>query len=217
VAIMLLSTAILIGIEAGQEIRTPHRTPAPWTLIVLVGVMAVKWTLSRRVHDVGASTGSSAVRADAIHHLSDAITSAAAFIGISIAIIGERLDRDSRWASADDWAAIGAALVIVYNGFAMLRVAVDDLMDRGPSDDLVRRIAAAAHSVPEVLFTEQITARKSGTAYWITLHAQAAPELSLHEAHIVSGKVKHAIRAALPHVVSVLVHMEPFEPKPPEP
>jgi cation diffusion facilitator family transporter len=90
VSLMLLGAAVGIGVEAVREIRTPHHTPAPWTLAVLVGVMIVKWTLSRRVHAVGAETGSTAVQADAAHHLSDAITSAAAFIGITVALVGSR-------------------------------------------------------------------------------------------------------------------------------
>lgn len=90
VSVMLLAAAAGIGIEAVKEIRTPHKVLAPWTLAVLVGVMVVKWTLSRRVEAVGAETGSTAVQADAQHHLSDAITSAAAFIGISVALLGSR-------------------------------------------------------------------------------------------------------------------------------
>src|SRR3954471_23554874 len=80
VALMLLGAAVGIAFEAVREIRTPHSVPAPWTLGVLVGVVVVKWILSRRVHAVGHETGSTAVKADAQHHLSDAITSAAAFI-----------------------------------------------------------------------------------------------------------------------------------------
>jgi cation diffusion facilitator family transporter len=48
VALMLLGAAAAIAVQAVSEIRTPHRTPAPWTLIVLVTVVLVKWTLSRR-------------------------------------------------------------------------------------------------------------------------------------------------------------------------
>jgi cation diffusion facilitator family transporter len=88
VSLMLLGAAVGIAIEAIGEIRTPHRTPAPWTLAVLVGVVLVKWTLSRRVREVGVEIGSTAVKADAWHHMSDAVTSAAAFVGISIAVWG---------------------------------------------------------------------------------------------------------------------------------
>jgi cation diffusion facilitator family transporter len=211
VAMMLIGAAILIASHSIHEIRTPHQAPAPWTLIVLVVVMTIKWILARRVQEVGDSMESPVVRADAAHHLSDAVTSAAAFIGISIALLGGRFAGGTGWEQADDWAALVAAGVIAYNGFSMLRGTVDDLMDRIPGKDVLLAIDRAAHSVPEVLATEKLTARRAGTTYWVTLHVQAAPSLSLHEAHIVSGKVKSAIRAAVPKVEWVLVHMEPHE------
>ena len=87
VSLMLLGAALLIAIQAGIEIGTPHRSPAPFTLIVLILVIAVKEFLFRKVFTVGSEVGSTAVKADAWHHRSDAITSAAAFVGISIAIL----------------------------------------------------------------------------------------------------------------------------------
>lgn len=210
VAMMLIGAAIVIALHSIREIRTPHKTPAPWTLIVLVAAMAIKWILAHRVRAVGESTGSRAVEADAAHHLSDAVTSAAAFIGISIAVLGSRYAGGSGWEQADDWAALVASAVIAYNGFSMLRGTVDDLMDRVPGKDVIQSIERAAHSVPEVMATEKLTARRSGTTYWVTLHVQAAPSLSLQEAHVVGGKVKSAIRSAVPKVAWVLVHMEPY-------
>ena len=210
VSMMLVGAAILIAIHSIHEIRTPHKTPAAWTLVVLVVVMAIKWGLSRWVHAVGHTLESPAVRADATHHLSDAVTSAAAFIGISIAVIGNRFGGGSGWEQADDWAALVASGVIAYNGLTMLRGTVDDLMDRVPGKDVIQAIERAAHSVPEVKATEKLTARRSGTTYWVTLHVQAVPSMSLEEAHVVSGKVKSAIRTAVPRVAWVLVHMEPF-------
>ncbi|HEY9514431.1 MAG TPA: cation diffusion facilitator family transporter [Gemmatimonadaceae bacterium] len=210
VSFMLLGAALGIAIQALREIQTPHQTPAPWTLGVLVGVMAVKWTLSRRVHTVGAEIGSTAVTADAWHHMSDAITSAAAFIGISIALVGSRVAGGSGWASADDWAALFASVVIAFNGLSMLRPTLQDLMDRMPGEEIIRPVQRAATEVPGVLAIEKLGVRKAGMAYLVTIHVQADPMLSLHDAHILAGKVKSAIRAAAPQVSSVLVHMEPF-------
>jgi cation diffusion facilitator family transporter len=209
VSLMLLGAALGIGVEAVREIRTPHHTPAPWTLAVLVGVMLVKWTLSRRVHALGAETGSTAVQADAAHHLSDAITSAAAFIGITVALVGSHYWGGSGWASADDWAALVASAVIAFNGISMIRAATHDLMDRMPGPEVVDPIRRAAEGVPGVLATEQLAVRKTGTAYRVTIHVQTDPMMPLHEAHVLSGMVKGAIRAAVPQVASVLVHMEP--------
>lgn len=211
VSLMLLGAAAGIGIQAAREIRTPHHTPAPWTLAVLVGVMAVKWALSRRVHAVGADTGSTAVKADAAHHLSDAITSAAAFIGITVALVGSRYGGGSGWESADDWAALVASAVIAFNGISMIRAAIQDLMDRMPGPEIVEPIRRAAGAVPGVLATEQLAVRKTGTEYRVTLHVQMDPLVSLRDAHILGGRVKGTIRAAVPRVASVLVHMEPYE------
>jgi cation diffusion facilitator family transporter len=210
VTLMLLAAAAGIAVEAVREIRTPHDVPAPWTLLVLVGVMIIKWLMSRRVHEVGAATGSTAVAADAQHHLSDAITSAAAFVGISLALIGNRVWGGHGWESADDWAALVASAVIGFNGVSMLRAATHDLMDRMPSSEVVGPIRDAALGVPGVRTIEKLHVRKAGMAYRVTVHVQADAAMSLEEAHALGGRVKHDVCAAAPRVNYVLVHMEPY-------
>jgi cation diffusion facilitator family transporter len=211
VSLMLLVAAVGIGIEAVREIRTPHSVPAPWTLVVLVAVMVIKFWLSRHVTSVAAAVGSTAVRADAWHHLSDALTSAAAFIGISLALIGTRLNGRPGWAAADDWAALFASGVIALNGLLLVRPALHDLMDRLPGTEIVAAVRRAAASVPGILGVDSLRVRKSGLAYLVDIHVEAAPDLPLRDAHALSGRVESAIRAAIPQVASVLVHMEPHE------
>lgn len=208
VALMLLAAAIGIAIEAVREIRTPHHVPKAWTLAVLVGVIAIKQILASNVLRIGSEIGSTAVMGDAQHHRSDVITSTAAFIGISIAVIG-----GPGWEQADDWAALLASVVIFYNGLKMLRPSVNDLMDRVPDESVVRGIANAATSISEVCAIEKLKVRKVGLQYTVDLHVQSDSQMSLHDAHIVSGKVKGAIRAAMPAVDGVLIHMEPYEPQ----
>jgi cation diffusion facilitator family transporter len=206
VAMMLLFAAIGIAFEAVREIRTPHQTPAPWTLLVLVAVLFVKWVLFRRTMSAGQESGSTAGKADAWHHLSDAITSAAAFIGISIALWG-----GEGWEQADDWAALFASCVIFYNGVLLMRPALYDLMDRMPGSEIIAPVRRAAEGVPEVLAVEKLSARKAGLVYYVDIHVQANPSMRLHDAHALSGAVKSAIKASVPRVAGVLVHMEPFE------
>jgi cation diffusion facilitator family transporter len=212
VSLMLLGAAAGIAIQSILEIRTPHHPPAAWTLIVLVGVIVIKYLIARRVSAVGASIGSTAVSADARHHVSDAVTSAAAFLGISIALIGSRVRGGSGWASADDWAAVVAAAVIAYNGVSMLVPALHDLMDRMPGPEVVQPIREAAQSVRGVCLVEQLAVRKTGLTYDVALHVQADPALTLLEAHAMGGAVKAAIRQRLPAAKHIHVHMEPFLP-----
>ncbi len=205
VALLLLGAAAGISIEAIREIRTPHHLPAEWTLAVLAAVVIIKWLVSRRVGKVGVEIDSTAVKADAWHHLSDAVTSTAAFIGISIALWG-----GPGWEPADDWAALVAAAVVAYNGLAILRSALRDLMDATPGGEIIAEIRRVAAGVPEVLAIEKLHVRRSGMNYHAAIHVQARPAMPLAEAHALGGRVKATIQQALPQVTRVLVHMEPF-------
>ncbi len=206
VALMLLGAAFGIAISATHEIVTPHHTPAAWTLAVLAGVVLVKEVLFRRVLTVAESTSSSAVAADAWHHRSDAITSAAAFLGIVIALWG-----GPGWEAADDWAALVAAGIIAINGVRFLRQAVSELMDREPDPQVRQAITATAVSIPGVLAIEKLRVRKVAEALLVDLHVQADAEITLKAAHDLSGRVKAEIRRSIPEIREVLIHMEPFE------
>jgi cation diffusion facilitator family transporter len=206
VSLMLLGAALGIAVAAVGEILTPHHLPAPFTLAVIPVVIFVKEVLFRRVLRVGHETGSTAVKADAWHHRSDAITSAAAFIGIGVALWG-----GPGWEAADDWAALVAAVIIARNGVLLLRPAIQELMDRMPDDPAIKQIVATAEGVEGVRAIEKLRVRKLGTEYYVDLHVQAEPTLPLRDAHILSGKVKGAIRSAVPGVAGVLIHMEPYE------
>lgn len=178
---MLLAAAVGITFAAAREIRTPHQVPAPWTLGVLVAVIMVKTVLSHRVSQVGITIGSTAVRADAWHHRSDALTSAAAFIGISIALWGSRYRGGTGWESADDWAALVASVVIAVNAVLLMRPALHDLMDRMPGDGIVRSIGGAAEAMRGVLRIEKLAVRKAGLGYRVNLHVQAEPTMPLDQ------------------------------------
>ena len=175
-------------------------------LAVLVIVVVVKETLFRKVHAVSAQVGSEVISADAWHHRSDAITSLAAFVGISIALIG-----GEGWEPADDWAALLAAAVIAWNGQSILRPAIAGLMDRSAEPSIRSKVYEIARSVTHVRAVEKVIVRRAGTHYFADLHVQADPEMSLHDAHAVGHHVKAAIMERLPNVRDVLVHMEPFE------
>jgi cation diffusion facilitator family transporter len=206
VALMLIAAAVGITIAAIREIGKPHSPPATFTLFVAIGVVLVKETLFRRVRRVGDEVGSAALYADAWHHRADAITSAAAVIGIALALVG-----GPGWETADDWAAILAAGVIALNGARTMLISVRELMDTAPDIGVRSTIADAARGVSGVLAIEKLRVRGTSGSYAIDLHVQTDPMMPLRDAHELSGRVKSAIRAAVPQAASVLIHIEPFE------
>lgn len=205
VSLMLLGAATGISIMSIREIVTPHHLPSPFTLFVAAGVIIVKEALYRRVSRVGKEVGSTAITADAWHHRADAISSLAAFIGISIALLG-----GPGWEAADDWAALVAAMVVAVNGVRTLRPAISGLMDEAPDQAVQEKALQAALRVDGVRHIESLKVRRSGLGFYVDLHAQADPALSLHDAHEIAARIKYAILDAIPSVITVLVHMEPY-------
>jgi cation diffusion facilitator family transporter len=206
VSLMLLGAAIGISIIAIRDIRTPHHLPAPFTLFIAAGVIVIKEILYRRVSRVAREVGGTAIVADAWHHRADAISSLAAFIGISIALLG-----GPGWEAADDWAALVAAVLVAINGVRTLRPAIAGLMDEAPDRSVKERVLQAAAEVDGVRSVENLNVRGSGLGFYVDVHVKADPTLSLADAHEIAATVKYAILAAVPSVVSVLVHMEPYK------
>lgn len=204
VAIALLGAAVGLGAMSVREILEPHHAPAPFTLVVLVFVIAVKEILFRLLRGVGRDIGSGAIEADAWHHRSDAITSAAAFVGISVALVG-----GDGYEAADDWGALLACGIIGWNGVRLLRPALAEIMDAAPPDDVVAGIRATAAGVPGVDALDKFRVRKAGLNYYVDLHARVDGAISVLEGHRIAHRVKDAVRASHPEVVDVLVHIEP--------
>lgn len=204
VAFMLLGAAIGIAIEAVREIRTPHHAPAAYTLWVLISVVIVKELVFRLLQRVARRAGSAAVELDAWHHRGDALTSLAAAVGISIALWG-----GPGYESADDWAALLAAAVIGWNALRLMRTPLQDLMDAG-TVDFDGRIGSIARGVDGVRGVEKIIARRSGMHVWVDMHLEVDPLMTVREAHRIAHAVKDAVRAALPQIQDVLIHIEPL-------
>jgi cation diffusion facilitator family transporter len=204
VAAGVVAAAAGLAIQSVREIFLPHHAPASWTLAVLVVAVIVKETLFRYVIRFGRKVESTAVKTDAWHHRIDAMTSAAAFIGISLALIGGK-----KWQSADDWAALVACALIAANGVRLAHPAFYEIMDTAPGGKFIRFIRSVASSVPGVVEVEKCRARKMGLDYYVDLHVGVDGNISVHEGHEIAHRVKSAIQQSDSRVADVLVHIEP--------
>lgn len=206
VSLALFGAAVSIAISSVNEIRVPHHAPAPFTLIVLAVVVFTKEILFRFVIRVSEEVASTAVKTDAWHHRSDAITSTAAFIGISVALIGGK-----GYESADDWAALFAAAIIFINAYLLLRPALSELVDAAPSGEMDDVVRAVAVTVPGVAGTHRCWVRKLGFDYFVELDILVDGGLTVREGHGIAHEVLTKIRAELPNVTRVMIHVEPSD------
>jgi cation diffusion facilitator family transporter len=204
VSFSLLGAAGLIAVQSVREIIVPHHTPAWFTLLVLALVITTKETLYRFVFKVGHQLGSTAVKGDAWHHRSDAITSAAAFVGISIALIGGK-----GYESADDWAALLACGIIGFNGFRIFRAALDEIMDAAVPAEVQTTICREAAQIPGVIRIDESRIRKSGLGLFVDLQVRVDGNLTVRQADAIAEEVSRRLKSAPVGVAGVMVHIEP--------
>lgn len=206
VVAFLVTSATIIAYESIQNIQTPHKTPKPWTLLVLGAIIIWKEISFQIVIRKSKETNSSSLKADAWHHRSDAITSVMAFIGISIALIFKE-----GYEAADDWAALLASFFILYNSYLIFRPALGEIMDEHVYDDLIEEIREKSLEVGGVLGTEKCFVRKAGMKYHVDLHAIVDSTITVKEGHDISHKLKDYLREKFPDFGHVLIHIEPNE------
>ena len=208
VAVALCTAAVAIAIQSIREIITPHHAPAPFTLAVLVLVVITKESLYRFVFRAGMESHSTAMVTDAWHHRSDAITSLAAFFGISIALIG-----GAGYESADDWGALLAAAVIAFNGIRLLKPAIAEVMDAAPPPEVEEQVRRTAATVPGVTGLDKCFVRKMGLDYYVDLHVEVDGSIPVSEGHAIAHQVKDALRTSDRRITDVLIHIEPRRPR----
>jgi cation diffusion facilitator family transporter len=202
----LIASATVIAYESIQHIRTPHALPKSYTLIVLGVIIIFKELFYRMVVAKSKETKSSSLRADAWHHRSDAITSFAVFVGISIALIFGK-----GYESADDWAALFASGFIFYNSYLILRPALGELMDEQFYDEIIDKIRASSQTVEGVLGTEKCYVRKTGLKFHIDLHVIVSAMITVKEGHEIAHRLKDRLKQDLPEIADILIHIEPGE------
>jgi len=204
VVLSLIIAACVIAYESFNNIFTPHESPKPFTLLILGGIILFKEASFQYVMKKSREANSSALKADAWHHRSDAITSLMAFIGISISLI-----MGDGWEIADDITAFLASGLIIYNAYKILRPALGEMMDEDLYGSENEKIKEIAKKVTGVKAVEKCVIRKSGMVYFVDMHAVVSGSLTVAEGHAISHLIKDRVIEFVPEVQDVLVHIEP--------
>mgnify|MGYP000197199490 CR=1 FL=1 len=204
VVAFLIFSAGIIAFKSIKNINEPGEVPESWTLYILGAIIIWKEVSFQYVLHKSKITNSSSLKADAWHHRSDAITSILAFIGITIALIfGER------YASADEWAALLASGIILYNSYLIFKPALSEIMDEHLHHDLEEKIRKESLKVKGVVDTEKCYIRKSGMQYHVDLHAIVNGEISVRDGHNISHDLKDHLQFVMPELTHILIHIEP--------
>ncbi len=200
-AVFIAGSSLFLLFQAGRRLLNPVALEAWDTgVAVLVFSMALTAVLLAFQRHVIARTGSTAIRADALHYRSDLLVSAGVIVALVLSARG--------WGGFDAVFAIGIALYILYSAWEIVRQSLDHLMDRELPDEERERIKALVNAHPEVRGLHDLRTRRAGTNLFIQLHLELDDDLSLLQAHHISDEVEAALRGAFSGA-EVIVHKDP--------
>jgi cation diffusion facilitator family transporter len=196
---------VLVGVGIAWEILTTvvgGKITVP-TYVALIGAavsIIVKEILYRYTMRAGMKLKSDAIRANAWHHRSDAISSLAALAGIAGALLGYPL--------MDPLAAVIVGIMIAHVGIKIAWEAVNNLMDTGVSNTELEKIKSIIKENPGVLHFHELKTRKLGKDVLVDLHIQVPPRISISEAHNIAETVRFNLKQKVEEIADALVHID---------
>ncbi|HHJ51716.1 MAG TPA: cation transporter [Caldithrix abyssi] len=211
IGLILLIAALEIAWHGGLNIyRHLHGKPLPGpyyiTLIVALSSIGIKELLYQYTIKAGNKTGSAALKANAWHHRTDALSSVAAALGISGAIfLGEE------WVLLDPLAAVFVGLWVLKFTLSLLVTSVNELLEASLGKEMDEKILQVVQNIPGVQLPHNLKTRKVGHTYAVEMHIKVNRNLNIVEAHDISTRVEEALKSFLGKESFISIHVEPLE------
>lgn len=205
----IAGSAGFLLIESARRIVNPVPVAAYeiGMAVMVLSIVATLLLLAFQRHVIR-KTGSTAIKADALHYRTDLLVNASVIVALVLSARG--------WPGFDALFAIGIAIYILYSAWEIVKQAFDHLMDRELPDSERQEIMRIAASHAEVRGLHDLRSRRSGTATFIQLHLELDDYLTLLEAHRISDEVEEAIAVAYPSA-EIIIHIDPLSVVPDEP
>jgi cation diffusion facilitator family transporter len=204
IGVALAVVALGIAYRGIATVRDEHiEQPGRIALIGAIISIVVKEVLYRWTIAVGRRIKSSALRANAWHHRSDALSSIPAALAVAVAIINPRLS------FMDHIGAMVVALFILHASWKIIKPALAELTDSSAPADVAGHICRVASGTKDVRDVHALRTRRMGPGIFVDLHITVDGSMSVLQGHDVSEAVKHRIQEQVPNIFDVVVHLEP--------
>ena len=200
----MAAAGLLIVYKGIASVRDEHIRQPGW--IAFVGAVIsifTKEVLYRWTHAAGRRTRSSALRANAWHHRSDALSSIPAALAVAVAAIKPELS------FVDHMGAVIVAVFIMLASWKIRKPALVELSDRGAPGHVTARICEVARATGGVVDVHALRTRQMGPGILVDLHVTVDGSMSVTHGHDVSEAVKQRIKQEVEDVIDVVVHLEP--------
>ncbi|MFT4613117.1 MAG: ferrous-iron efflux pump FieF [Bacteroidia bacterium] len=200
-AAFITGSAGFLLLESGRRLVHPEPLVAyeAGVVVMLFSIVVTGGLLLFQRHVIK-RTGSTAIRADAMHYRTDLLVNASVILALLLSVWG--------WPGFDPLFAIAIAFYILYSAWEIVQHSLDHLMDRelpNAERDKIERIAMAQAGVRGM---HDLRSRQSGTSIFLQLHLELDDELNLMEAHLISDEVERSLQQAYPSA-EIIIHCDP--------
>jgi len=208
---LVLAAGAAVAVEALRRLAAgaPEIAHLDLAVAVMAASALVNLAVSTRLRRVARRTGSPAIEGDAAHLGSDVWTSAGTAAGLGLVAV-------TGWAALDALVALAVAGYVMSVGGRLAWRAAQVLLDRClPPEEmaLIEDVLAGFAHDDRVSF-HAVRGRRAGARRHVDLHMVVPPETTVRHGHAMSGRVKAAVRTALPNT-EVLIHLEDHSPRRP--
>lgn len=192
----------IVGFAYGE----PLLRPDIWTLVVAaLSIVAKEW-LYRYTMTNALAVESEALKANAWHHRSDALSSVAALAGIALSLfLGDK------WTLADPITSLIIGLLIAYSAVKISIPSLGELMETSLPADVVNKIEHSIDNTAGVLYYHNLRTRRNGHSAIIDVNIHVNPRMSVAEGHAIASEVENNIRQLISGDAIIYVHVEPAD------
>jgi cation diffusion facilitator family transporter len=206
-ALAALAIGVMIGIgvlELGKMafaaiVRNVRPEVTPAAIAMMVATLVINLFVTRIEKRQGEQLNSTLLIADAQHTLSDVFVTATVISSLVLSWLGV--------GRADGVVALAVLVFVAWTGWGIIKQSAGILADTVRIDPA--RVRAACASIPDVLEVHGVRSRGMEGSVYVDLKIDVDPQLTIERAHSASDAVEHAIGAAFPEVIDVVVHVEP--------
>ena len=203
-SLILAGTGIGVGYSGIRKLFLVHETPEIPTLLPLIAAIVsivVKEGMFRYTMHYARKLDSSAFKADAWHHRSDAMSSVGAFAGIGLARLGFPI--------MDPIAGLVIAVLILKVAFDIFKDAIAKMLDTSVGKDFERSVRKFIEEQPDVRHIDVLRTRQFGNRIYVDLEIAVRRDMSLVEAHNIAENVHRNVEKEFPNVKHIMIHVDP--------
>ncbi len=204
---MLFIIGALIGINGIKNVTNSSNLVMPGVLALIASIISIisKEAMYQYTIRVSKKINSAALKADAWHHRSDALSSIGSFIGI----LGSRLG----FKIFDPLASVIISLCIIKVSIDIFKDAIDKMVDKSCDKEVIDKVISVIEKNESVKNIDDIKTRQFGNKAYVDVEISVDENLLLKDAHKIAEEIHDSVENEINIVKHCMVHVNPYEVK----